>query len=98
MLQRLVRSTVSTVPRPYLIEEAPCRWMLSSSADLEIAAEKQALDAARKGRIGREHILEGAVLLADLAHQDASVFLDKLGLDFARADRAAAPPQDPASP
>ena len=30
MLQRFVRSIVSTVPRPYLIVDVPCRWTSSS--------------------------------------------------------------------
>src|SRR6266478_3353643 len=49
----------------------------------EIAPEEQRLNAFEKGRVGRHHIDELAVLRAGFAHHDLSVLFNNLCFEFA---------------
>ena len=58
MLQRFVRSTVSTAPRPNLISARAVMMNVLVLGRLEIAAVKERFDPFQKLRVGREHVLE----------------------------------------
>jgi hypothetical protein len=54
------------------------------ASTIEILAKPQALHSLEENRMIRKHILKGAMLLAGLAHENASCFLDDLRLDDSR--------------
>ena len=75
MLQRLVRSMVSTAPRPYLIDDVP--WLCSVSVTAaEVAAREEPLDALQERGVDRERVGERAVHRAGLLDEDLAVALD----------------------
>ena len=76
MLQRLVRSTVSTEPRPYLIVLLPWLWSFSSLCAADVAARERLLEVLEERRVHRHHVFEVAVDRAVLDHQDLAVALD----------------------
>jgi hypothetical protein len=67
MLQRLVRSTVRTAPRPYLIVDVP--WFRRRL----FGERKQILDAGAEREIGRHQVFDEAVLRTRLGHQQKAV-------------------------
>ncbi len=84
MLQRLVRSTVNTAPRPNLNVRRSVTMDVLVFGGAEVAAKEERLDAFEKRRIGRHHVFKLAVLRTSLAHQHLSVVFDDLRLDLTR--------------
>ena len=83
MLQRLVRSTVSTAPRPYFTVEEPW-WCRCSSLWARMSRPgKTSSRCLREFGVDRHQVFEVAVLGAVLDHPDLAVALDDLGLDLA---------------
>src|SRR6266550_1666584 len=78
MLQRLVRSTVSTAPRPNLMLDVPIVCCL------EVASKKQRFNALEKRRVSCHDVNKLAVLRTSLAHNNLSVLFNYLSFDFAR--------------
>ena len=89
MLQRFVRSTVSTAPRPYLIDDVPwlCRLPVIGRV---VAAGKEALDALRNAGSMASTSREGAVRRARLLDDDRAVALDDRRGDLADVARESA--------
>ena len=83
MLQRFVRSTVSTAPRPYLIVLLPWLCSFSSLCARMSLPGNDLLEVAEERRVDRHDVLEVPVLRAILDHQDLAVTLDDLRLDLA---------------
>ncbi len=82
MLQRLVRSIVSTAPRPCLIDDVP--WLCSVVGDgVEVAAGKQVLDPPQELRVDRQRVGERAVERTGLLDDDLAVALEDVRLDLA---------------
>ena len=84
MLQRLVRSMVSTEPRPWVTVEVPWLCSFSSRAvGADVAAGEALFKVLEEGRVDGHDVFKVAVLGAVLDHEDFAVALDDLGLDFA---------------
>jgi len=84
MLQRLVRSMVSTEPRPCVMVLEPCLWSVESLCARMFAAGEDLLDVPVERRVDRHHVFEAAVDGAFLDHQDLAIALDDLRFDLAR--------------
>ena len=76
MLQRLVRSIVSTEPRPYLIVDEPWLCSFSSLCARMSQPGNDVLEVLEERRVDRHHVFEVAVDRAILDHQDLAVALD----------------------
>ena len=87
MLQRLVRSMVSTAPRPWVMVEEPWWCSVGVVVGADVAAREHLFQVLEERRVDGHHVLEVAVNRAILHHQDFAVALDHLGLDFARTAR-----------
>ena len=83
MLQRLVRSTVSTEPRPCLIVLLPWLCSFSSLCARMSRPGKHLFEVLEERRVHRHHVLEMAVHRAVLHHQDLAVALEDGRLDLA---------------
>ncbi len=85
MLQRLVRSMVSTEPRPWVTVEVPwlCRFFVALAVGAHVAAGEALFKMLEELGVDRHHVFKVAVLGAVLDHEDLAVALDDLGLDFA---------------
>ena len=84
MLQRLVRSTVSTEPRPWVMVLEPCLCSVESLCARMSRPGKYVFQVLEERRVDGHHVFEMAVNRAILHHQDLAVALDHLGLDLAR--------------
>ena len=83
MLQRLVRSTVSTEPRPCVMVLEPCLCSLFVIVGADVAAGEDLFQVLEERRVDGHHVFEVAVNGAVLHHQDLAVALDDLGFDLA---------------
>ena len=83
MLQRFVRSIVSTAPRPYLIVLVPWLWSFSSLWARMSLPGIRVFEMFEERRVHRHHVFEVAVEGAVLHHQDLAVAFDDGGLDLA---------------
>jgi len=85
MLQRLVRSMVSTEPRPCVTVDVAVmvEVLVALAVGAHVAAGEGLFKVLEEGRIDRHHVFKMAVLGAVLDHQDFAVALDDLGLDLA---------------
>jgi hypothetical protein len=82
MLQRLVRSMVSTEPRPWVTVEVP--WLCSfSSLWARMSRPGKLFEVLEEGGVDGHHVFKVAVDGAILHHQDLAVALDDLRLDLA---------------
>ena len=76
MLQRLVRSTVSTEPRPYLMVLEPWLCSFSSLCARMSRAGEAVFKVLEEGGVDGHDVFEVAVDRAILHHQDLAVALD----------------------
>ena len=83
MLQRLVRSTVRTEPRPCVDGAGAVIVQLFVVVGADVAAREDVFQVLEEGGIDRHHVFEVAVHGAILHHQDLAVALDDLRLDLA---------------
>ena len=83
MLQRFVRSTVSTDPRPCLIVLLPWLCSFSSLCARMSRPGKTSSRCLKNAGVDRHHVLEVAVDRAVLHHQDLAVALEDRRLDLA---------------
>ena len=83
MLQRLVRSMVSTAPRPWVTVEVPWWCSFLSFVGAHVAAGEALFKMLEEGGVHGHDVFKVAVLGAILDHQDLAVALDDLGLDLA---------------
>ena len=83
MLQRLVRSTVNTAPRPYLIVLDAVIVKLLVVVRVDIATGKHRFDVGQKLRIDSHHVFEVTVDWTILDHPDLAIALDDLRFDLA---------------
>ena len=83
MLQRLVRSMVSTEPRPSVTVDVPWLCSLASLWARDVAARKNLFQVLEERGIDRHHVFKVAMDGAVLDHQDLAVALDDLRLDLA---------------
>ena len=84
MLQRLVRSMVSTDPRPCVMVLEPWLCSFSSLWARMSRPGKTSSRCLKKAGIDRHHVFEVAVDRAFLHHQDLAVALDDIGFDLAQ--------------
>ena len=82
MLQRLVRSIVSTAPRPCLIDEVPWLCSVSVTARKSRPGKSDSMRVQER-RVDRQRVGEGAVHRAGLLDDDLAVALEDVGLDLA---------------
>jgi hypothetical protein len=82
MLQRLVRSMVSTEPRPWVMVLAVI-VQPGIVVGADVAAGEALFQVLEEGGVDGHHVLEVAVNGAILDHQDLAVALDDLGFDLA---------------
>ena len=82
MLQRFVRSIVSTAPRPYLIDEVPWLCRLPAAAQI-VAAREEPLEPLQERRVDRQRVGERAVHRAGLLDDDPAVALEDVAPDLA---------------
>ena len=80
MLQRLVRSTVSTEPRPCVMVLEPCLCSAGIVVRADVAAGEDVLQVLEERRVDGHHVFEVAVDGAILHHQDLAVALDRPAL------------------
>ena len=85
MLQRLVRSMVSTEPRPWVTVEVPWLWrfFVAFAVGADVAAGEALFEVLEELGVDGHDVFKVAVLGAVLDHEDLAVALDDLGLDFA---------------
>ena len=83
MLQRLVRSTVSTEPRPCLMVLLPWLWSFVVVVRRDVAAREHLLEVLEEVGVHRHDVFEMAVGGAVLDHQDLAVALQDRRGDFA---------------
>ncbi len=83
MLQRLVRSTVNTAPRPYLDRTAAVVVQLLVVVGTNITARKRFFEVLEEGGVNRHRVLEVPMNRAILDHDDLAVLLGDSGLDLA---------------
>ena len=83
MLQRLVRSTVSTEPRPCWMVLAAVVVQLVVVVGADVAAWEHFFEVLEEVGVDRHHVLEVAVNRAILHHQDLAVALENRRLDLA---------------
>ena len=83
MLQRLVRSTVSTEPRPCLIVLLPWLWSFSSLCARMSRPGNTSSRCLKNVGVHGHHVFEVAVDRAVLHHQDLAVALEDRRLDLA---------------
>ena len=83
MLQRFVRSTVSTEPRPCCTVELPWLCSFSSLCARMSRPGNTSSRCLKNAGVDRHHVLEVAVDGAVLHHQDLAVALDDRRLDLA---------------
>ncbi len=82
MLQRLVRSTVSTEPRPCLIVEAAVVVQLLVVVRANVATREHVFEVLEERRVDRHGVFEVPVHRAILHHHDLAVLLDDRRLDL----------------
>ena len=80
MLQRFVRSMVSTEPRPCVIVLRAVVVQLLVVVRADVAAREDLFQVLEEGRVHGHHVLEVAVHRAVLHHEDLAVALDDLAL------------------
>jgi hypothetical protein len=83
MLQRLVRSMVSTEPRPWVTVRRAVVVQLLVVVGADVAAGEDLFEVLEEGGVDGHHVFEVAVDGAVLDHQDLAVALDDLRLDLA---------------
>ena len=83
MLQRFVRSMVSTDPRPCLIVLGAVLVELFVVVRANVAAGKDLFEVLEERRVIRHNVFEVAVFLTILDHQDFAVAFDDLRLNLA---------------
>ncbi len=83
MLQRLVRSMVSTDPRPCSTVLLPWWWSAFVIVGADVAAGEDLFEVLEEGGVHGHDVFEVAVDGAVFHHEDLAVALDDLGLDFA---------------
>jgi len=82
MLQRFVRSMVSTDPRPYFtVEDRGDAASRQRARQCRVRGKR--LPSASRNRVDRHHVFEVAVDGAVFHHQNLSVALNDSGLDLA---------------
>ena len=83
MLQRLVRSMVSTDPRPYFTVRRAVVVQLLVVVRADVAAGKHVFQMLGEFGVNRHHVFEVPVHRAFLHHQNLAVALDDGGFDLA---------------